>query len=839
MEEIEINIQFEQVLRFVNQTSQNIFLTGKAGTGKTTLLRHIRKHTYKRMAVVAPTGVAAINAGGSTIHSFFQFAFNPYVPNVNSEGELIRSSANLPVTKYNSQRLAIIRNLELLVIDEVSMVRADLLDQIDATLRHVRRRWELPFGGVQVLLIGDMFQLPPVVQNEEWTLLKGIYESPFFFDSKVIRKDPPVFIELDKIYRQKEQTFVDLLNKVRNNQMGPADLELLNKKFNPSLSKKEIAEYVTLTTHNRKADELNESSLNAIKEKEYSFKCTVEDLFNEKNYPAEDNLRLKKGARVMFLRNNPEKNYYNGKTGVVTFIDNEKIKVKCEEDRGEIEVPKETWKNISYKVDASSKQINEEVMGTFTQYPLRLAWAITIHKSQGLTFDKLIIDAAEAFSSGQVYVALSRCRSLEGLVLSSKISSQSLFNDKKVMHFSSGKHSGEQINGMFQNAQSMYMRGILMGLFDLTEAKILRGEIAGLVQLYKGKLAPNSENWTKKYFDKIDSLSDVASKFQNQLRSLSDSLPQIEQNAELMQRVAKASAYFIPEIENCIQLLKECELRTENKEASTEISSVLQESKDLFYTKKQLINSCKNGFVFQDLIAAKMKLNIPEESVNIYSSARNTKISSDTKNPVLFKRLMLVRDKICNEDHLSVTQVVKNETIKQLAEFLPTQTEQLLKIKGFGKIKAEMFGARFIFEIKKYIEENDLEEMDLLEDIKIPKSKLKSFKADPFENMKVKPAKGDSAKETLRLFKEGKKFDEIAKERKMAVSTVESHLSRFISAGDLDIDAVISKEKQEKIRKALKNYDQAAGITPIKQKLSSDISFSEIRWMLSVNKGQD
>jgi ATP-dependent exoDNAse (exonuclease V) alpha subunit len=289
-------------------------------------------------------------------------------------------------------------------------VRADLLDQIDITLRQTRKKWHLPFGGVQVLLIGDMYQLPPVVQREEWKLLSEVYRSPYFFESLVMRHNPPVYIELDKIYRQSEQTFIQLLNKVRNNQLDQQSLDLLNSHYKSNITLDDYRNNITLTTHNRKADEINSGNLNALQGSEFKFRCEVEGSFPDRNYPADEELVLKKGTRVMFLKNNVDKNYYNGKIGIVSYMDKDKIKVKCDEDAEEIEVAKETWTNVSYKLDKTTKHIDEEILGTFVQYPLRLAWAITIHKSQGLTFDKLIIDAAESFSAGQVYVALSRCR---------------------------------------------------------------------------------------------------------------------------------------------------------------------------------------------------------------------------------------------------------------------------------------------------------------------------------------------------------------------------------------------------------------------------------------------
>ncbi len=829
MEGIEINIQFEQVLSFVNRTNQLIFLTGKAGTGKTTLLKYIRQNTYKQMAVVAPTGVAAINAGGATIHSFFQFAFTPFLPPVSESGEIDHSK--LPVPKYNSQRLGIFRNLELLVIDEVSMVRADMLDQIDITLRQTRKKWHLPFGGVQVMLIGDMYQLPPVVQHEEWRILSEVYNSPFFFDSMVIKKNPPVYIELEKIYRQNEQTFIDLLNKVRNNILDFESLQLLNSHYKANISQNDYRENITLTTHNRKADEINASALKALPDKEFKFKCKVEGLFSEKNYPAEEELILKKGTRVMFLKNNNEKNYYNGKIGIVSYIDKEKIKVKCEEDSYEIEVPKEAWTNVSFKVDRSTKHIDEEVLGTFNQYPLRLAWAITIHKSQGLTFDKLIIDAAEAFSSGQVYVALSRCRGLKGLTLSSKINPESLLNDKKIVGFAENKHNNEQVSNLFSEAQKNYVKTVLLNLFDLTEIKQTRGDIAGFLQMHKSKINADGFEWANDLFVKIDAIADVASKFQNQLAGLMDRAQNLEQDPELQSRINKAAIYFEAECENCLALLKDCVMRTESREAAGDLNESLQTLFENFYQKKSLIGTCKKAFVFSDFVKNKLSLKYPDTKINILASAKNTKVTGDAKYPQLYRELALLRDEICNEEHKPIYMVANAKTLVELTNFLPATEEHLLKISGFGEAKVSSYGDRFLKVIKDYMLEHNLETgMDAVVTKKGKKSKKEKTATGESPSKASKP---NTKEETYKLYKKGMKLEEIAKERGFALTTVEGHLTPYIESGELNVDYLVSREKQNVILNALKEFKKESGISVIKNILPENISYSEIRYMVA------
>ncbi|MCE3225945.1 MAG: family ATPase [Bacteroidetes bacterium] len=824
MSTIEINPQFEQVLSFVNQTSQLIFLTGKAGTGKTTLLKYIRENTYKQIAVVAPTGVAAINAGGTTIHSFFQFPFTPFLPSLKETGELNASKTNLPTLKYNLQRLSIFRNLELLVIDEVSMVRADLLDQIDITLRQTRKKWHLPFGGVQVMLIGDMYQLPPVVQPEEWRILNEVYQSPYFFDSLVVKNNPPVFIELTKIYRQNETRFIDLLNKVRNNILDQEGLELLNSHFKANITKEDYRENITLTTHNRKADEINLSSLKDLPGKEYSFKCKVDKIFSEKNYPADEILVLKKGTRVMFLKNNTEKNYYNGKIGVISFIDEEKIKVKCEEDHHEIDVQREAWTNVAYNVDKSTKHIEEEVLGTFNQFPLRLAWAITIHKSQGLTFDKLIIDAAEAFSAGQVYVALSRCRGLEGLTLSSKISPQSLLNDRKIVNFSTTKQNNEQVNTIFSGAQRNYIKTVLTSLFDFTELFYSRQEAGGIIQLFKTKITGDGAEWSETFFKKIDALHEVSTKFKNQLSALVDAALSIETDLPLQARLKQASVYFETEIKKCLDDLKNCTLRTESKEAADELNAIFQLFLDTLFQKHSLISSIGKGFIFSDFVKRKLKLIYPDFKLNVYASAKNTKVSADVKYPKLYRELILLRDEICNDEGKPIYMVANNKTLTELTNFLPTNENHLLKVSGFGQAKVDAFGDRFLKIIRAFMLENDLSSnMD-----ELPVKKTKKPKKEKSEEEKI-----PTREQSFLLFKKGMKIEEIAQQRGFTVTTIEGHLAEYVQSGELKIDYLVSREKQKTIRKALENFSKEKGLSEIKKTLPNDISFGEIKCVLA------
>src|SRR5215204_3547899 len=463
---------FRLETELVNQSSRNIFLTGKAGTGKTTFLKYIRANCPKQIAVVAPTGVAAINAGGVTMHSFFQLPFSPFIPdasgfNKQSE-ETINGNSLLSKLRMTTEKKKILQELELLIIDEISMVRCDMLDAVDAVLRHTRRRDNERFGGVQCLFIGDMFQLPPVIKEHEWRLLNEFYDSPYFFDSHVIKQEPPVYIEFDKIYRQSEEKFINVLNQVRNNQLDEDGRNLLEKRFVPDFKRTKDDGYIILTTHNERARNKNETELKSLANKSFSYKAEIEGDFPESAYPAEGLLSLKVGSQVMFIKNDTEriKRYFNGKIGIVAGLDDDKILVQCKDETEEIEVKKEKWENIRYTVDKKSRQLNEEVLGSFTQYPLRLAWAITIHKSQGLTFEKVIIDAGEAFAPGQVYVALSRCTTLDGIVLQSRIKSTKMFSDERIVQFSKNNSSKNILEQELQLSKRSYQLKILLSLFD-------------------------------------------------------------------------------------------------------------------------------------------------------------------------------------------------------------------------------------------------------------------------------------------------------------------------------------------------------------------------------------
>ena len=426
------NPELDLAWDFVEKTDRSIFLTGKAGTGKTTFLHSLKSNSLKRLIVVAPTGVAAINAKGVTIHSFFQMPFGPILP----EGSSFQKKESSFQHKFSKIKINIIKSLDVLIIDEISMVRADLLDGIDQVLRRYRDRTKV-FGGLQVLMIGDLQQLAPVVKNNEWELLKPYYNTPYFFSSNAFIESATLNIELKHIYRQDNQRFIKILNEIRNNNLSDDSINELNKRYLPEFSPKQDEGYITLTTHNERANVLNDKELEKLKGKCQSYKAFIQGKFQESSYPTHEKLLLRKGAQVMFIKNdsNPEKRYYNGKIGKIIALDKKEIRVYCQGDLEDIIVTPETWDNVNYTLNPETKEISENSIGSFSQMPLRLAWAITIHKSQGLTFDKAIIDANAAFAHGQTYVALSRCRTLVGIVLKNKIAAESIITDSRVTSF--------------------------------------------------------------------------------------------------------------------------------------------------------------------------------------------------------------------------------------------------------------------------------------------------------------------------------------------------------------------------------------------------------------------
>lgn len=543
------NADFQLALQFVNQTAQHIFLTGKAGTGKTTFLKYVRDHGSKKLVILAPTGVAAINAGGVTLHSFFQLPFVPFIPGTSNyfdqPGQTSNEQTLLKNLRFSSAKKELLQELDLLVIDEVSMLRADMLDAMDAVLRFYRNRSQ-PFGGVQVLFIGDLYQLPPVVNKTEWDLLSEHYQSPFFFDARVLKNCSLVYISLKKIYRQKDADFINLLNSIRNNGVTEEELTVLHKRYEPDFQPGHGEQFITLTTHNARADAINKNELAKLSGAPFAYEAEVSGDFDPRSVTADSQLLLKKGAQIMFVKNDKGeyRRYFNGKIGVVCKISADKISVEFPGEEGELIIEKETWKNIRYHYNREKGTVEEETIGSFTQYPVRLAWAITIHKSQGLTFEKAIIDAGASFAPGQVYVALSRLTTLEGLVLYSRIHPRSILTDPRVIAFSQSEEASVQLQGKLQQEQAAYVLRLIEEAFQWNKiSAAFRNHYEGYGN---GLIKPQdlSADWAKHVLGKVEEEALVCEKFGKQLTGLLSTAKE-DGYQTLQPRIEAACKYFL------------------------------------------------------------------------------------------------------------------------------------------------------------------------------------------------------------------------------------------------------------------------------------------------------
>lgn len=810
------NQMFQLAIQLVNQSNRNIFLTGKAGTGKTTFLKYIREHCPKQMAVVAPTGVAAINAGGVTIHSFFQLPLEPFFPEPTTRHNLLSR------LRFNSEKKKILQELEILVIDEISMVRCDILDAIDTVLRHVRQRNQM-FGGVQLLFIGDMLQLPPVIKDQEWGQLKEYYNGHYFFDSQVLSEEPPVYIEFNKIYRQSDERFINVLNQVRNNELDEDGLAILESRYQPNFRRNKKDGYIILTTHNNKANSINMEELADINDKVYTYQAEVVEEFSERAFPADELLQLKEGAQVMFIRNDSAENgkrFFNGKIGTVARLDDEKIFVQCEDEPYEIEVQKEKWENIRYTLNKTTRKLDSDVLGSFTQFPLRLAWAITIHKSQGLTFEKAIIDAGEAFAAGQVYVALSRCTNLEGMILQSRVQQNRLFSDRRIVEFSQRSATSGQLELELVIAKKNYQQAILTATFDFTLSISTTKELMEYLVEHSTSFNIEAIPWTEELLLKLDTKQETATKFQAQLLWLFQQQESQEENKPLQERIIAAAKYFIAELNSLIQYITQSPAVTDSRLNAKEYNEALREVFAQLSMKKFILEGFGNRFDMEAFHRRKQKFVLPSFTVNAYAGAAQKRL--DTPHPVLHQQLRKLRESICAKKDLPIYIVAGTNTIDEMARYLPQSLSELKKISGFGDVKIQQYGQQFLEVILQYTEENNLSS---LIDKKSSK-KEKKIKKDPPKR------KTDTYAETFKLFKEGKDIPAIAKERNLATSTIEGHLAKFVSNGEIEVGELVSKEKKAVIESALKEYD-GASISPVKLHLGNDISFGEIKLVMA------
>lgn len=678
-----MNRELELARRIIEETGTSLFLTGKAGTGKTTFLRDLVRTSPKRMIVLAPTGIAAINAGGMTIHSFFQLPFAPYVP-----GSAFKAGAQYRYS-FTREKLKIIRSLDLLVIDEISMVRADLLDAVDDALRRARKSMN-PFGGVQLLLIGDVHQLPPVTTSSDWEMLKEHYRSPYFFSSLALGKIPYRCIELQHIYRQQDCRFIEILNSIRDNRCTGEVLERLNSRYIPGFDPPDSEGYIRLFTHNRQAGELNSAKLEKIRKKEYTYTATVEGDFPESSYPAEYELHLKEGAQVMFIKNDisQDRAYVNGTIATISSIGEDKITVRTSGSQDDIEVMPAEWTNAKYVLNSSTSEIEEQIIGTFRQYPLRLAWGITIHKSQGLTFDKAIISANSAFSPGQIYVALSRCRTLEGLVLGERIPSQAIKSDFTVDRFSRNIVNSTPDMSEVSAMAREYMISCLDELFGFSE---MTRAARVLCSAMEKNMSPGWDKQLESCRESIKMLEEeavpVSGKFGLQYRRLAGT-------AALDGRIHAGAGYFSALVGKIVSIMEGVRPETDNKA----VASILKERlEDLWYImgmKRALLEHVlEKGFDVATYLSEKARL--AASGASFVPKKRMSGVS-DIKNPLIFGALMEWREQKAEEEGKRPSTILKRRSAIIISNTLPASLAELAETEGIGPKTMQSYGQEIL-----------------------------------------------------------------------------------------------------------------------------------------------
>ena len=794
------NPELELALQFIEKTDRNLFITGKAGTGKTTFLHQIKKKSLKRMVIVAPTGVAAINAKGVTIHSFFQMPFGPILPNQ------IANTSNAQ-RKFSKTKIDIIKSLDLVIIDEISMVRADLLDGIDQVMRRYKNRNKV-FGGAQILMIGDLQQLAPVVRPNEWSLLQSHYNTIYFFSSKAYQEANVVSIELKHIYRQKNEDFIKILNEIRTDTLSDMSAKILNKNYNPSFSPTKEEGYITLTTHNNRANLINESELNKLKIKSSFFKAEISGKFSENAYPNAERLELKVGAQVMFIKNDSstDKRYYNGKIGIITAISKESVTVKCANEIDEIVTEKETWSNINYSINEETKAIKEEMIGAFSQIPLRLAWAITIHKSQGLTFEKAIIDAEASFAHGQTYVALSRCTSLEGLVLKTPITSSAIINDSTVSVFNESVEENHPDESILNESEKHFQLNLISEILDYQP---LLYPITRLIDVFynnrtsiKGDVIDHLQTIKD---DGIVALMKISNGFKNQLNTLSEDNVLPENSSQIQERFIKAITYFLNTTKNSIQKpLDTITFSTDNKAVKKDFSKQFDSLQEKLEEKLFALQKMTKGFKVQEYL--KVRANAVLQKTE---PIKKKKVASK-RDPILALKLRELRDGIAKSLEIAHFQIFTQETLYALCDDLPRTEKELLKVVGMGKTRVSKYGEEILEAIEVYCKENGINRL----------------------NEQKKEDKKPTKQISFELFKAGLSIKEISKERSLTAGTIENHLANYISSGDIDVLELIPLKRYKNIRNQVETAGEVKGLTALKEKVDGSITYMELKMVL-------
>lgn len=801
------NKEIDLAWDFVNNTDRHIFLTGKAGTGKTTFLHNLREQGLKRMVVVAPTGVAAINAKGVTIHSFFQLPFGPILPNRD-----FNSSNNF---RYSKTKINIIKLLDLLVIDEISMVRADLLDGIDQVLRRYRKRNKV-FGGVQVLMIGDLQQLSPVIKEHERKLLSSFYSNCYFFNSTAFKTCNALIVELKHIYRQENPVFISILNEIRNNTLSEASIKILNERYIEDFSPADEEGYISLTTHNYKADKINDSELDKINQKSFSYNAKIQGNFPSHSYPNSERFKLKKGAQVMFIKNDSSsgKRYYNGKIGKVVELNEDEVIVKCPGDDFQIVTTPETWENFNYTIDKETNAIKEEKIGSFSQMPLRLAWAITIHKSQGLTFEKAVIDAQDAFAHGQTYVALSRCKSLEGLVLKTKIHSSQIITDSQVLEFNDAANSNQPDASILRQSQIDYQLNLLIELFDFYEFLHPINRLLDIFYKNRNNIYGDIDLVLNTIKSEMALLLKVSSTFITQLKTMmfADIIPQ--ENQIIQERFVKAVDYFQNQIQQkMVEPFQTIKFSTDNMVIESDLLKQINQFEDLINAKLFYFQHLNQSFDVDTYLKLKSQAVFLNEE---QPKRKGKQVLTSTSNTKLFDLLRELRSNLAEEHNVIHYQIFTQKSLYAMCELLPTTKKELKTIHGMGKARIEKYGDDILEVIKAYCEAYNV----------IPTG------INDIEMEVEKKPKINTKEVSYKLFKEGKTVEEIAGIRELTENTIFGHLASYIPSSKITVTDLMPEEHYVELKQIIPTLT-FENLSDLKNQLDDKYSYAELRLVLN------
>lgn len=704
---MDINQQAQLAWDIIENTNTNIFLTGKAGTGKTTFLRRLKEESSKRIVVVAPTGIAAINAEGVTIHSFFQLSFAPFIPDA-------QYKLKEQQYRFSKQKIRVIQSIDTLVIDEISMVRADLLDAVDNVLRRFRKN-NLPFGGVQMVMIGDLGQLAPVAKDDEWQMLSRYYDTPYFFSSLALKSTRYAIVELKTVYRQSDSHFVELLNRVRDNRADDSVLAALNSRYIPNFQPPVEEGYIRLTTHNFQAQQENDRQLALLPGKPYIYEASITGKYPEMLFPTEQTLTLKEGAQVMFVKNDSsaDKAFYNGMLGTVTEINDKNLFVRTKDTGVVIKVEPEQWENTRYDINERTNEITEEVEGTFTQLPVKPAWAITVHKSQGLTFDRAIIDVQRAFTHGQTYVALSRCRTLEGLVLSAPLPMSAIIRDGAVDDYVSRAAEHTPTEGQIDLLRRDYYLSVISELFDF---RPLMDAFNRMLDLLMGHFRRSYPKLIIEYKARLGiiktQLYDVAERFKLQYNQIVISTASYQDDVHLQERLTKGAAYFARTISDIEMLVKNTDVKTDTPDVKKQVAELLTTLKELVMQKRALLNYVKDeGFSLNEYQHQRAVVFMGKDN-QAEKKPVKTKAADKDKSPSAVPELKVLHPKVLDaltewrrqralKAHMPTYCILQQKAIIAIANLLPQDKEALARIPFCGNVKAEKYGDEILAVVKE------------------------------------------------------------------------------------------------------------------------------------------